>query len=65
MFWFSSEKMLWYFKKFYPDKGLKYAVLLFDSVKGRQEFFDLVNQWKINHTLPYLLAMILKAANNA
>ena len=36
--------MLWYFKKFYPDKGLKYAVLLFDSVKGRQEFFDLVNQ---------------------
>lgn len=26
--------------------------------------FDLVNQWKINHSLPYLLAMILKANNN-
>ena len=40
MFCFNSEKMLWRFKKFYPNKVLKYAFLLFDSVKGSQEFFS-------------------------
>ena len=40
MFCFNLEKMLWRFKKFYPNKVLKYAFLLFDSVKGSQEFFS-------------------------